>query len=241
MILTNWTRSCFVLSMVNFIFLLLGCGGTSTPTTPQATASFRFVQANPSAGTVDVMIDSALVKSNIAYTTDTGYLTVNAGIHQLLVRPIGGSPRPFVNGMVTFDSDTRNTFILGGWGTISTMSLPLTDDTTPPVSGGIKLRIADVTAEATIIDIFVLQSPNTPSGTPTISPMLIPFASNYLALPAGTYDVFVTSIGTTSILFHTGPMTFSAGQNRTVVLSNDCLPTSCGFNSFKATTLADLN
>jgi hypothetical protein len=121
------------------------------------------------------------------------------------------------------------------------MGLPLTDDTTPPASGGIKLRIADVTAQATTIDIFVLQSPSTPSGVPTISPTIVPFASSYLALPAGTYDVFVTNSGTTTVLFHTGPMTFSAGQNRTVVLSNDCLPTSCVGNSFKATTLADLN
>ena len=121
------------------------------------------------------------------------------------------------------------------------MDLPMADDTTPPASGGIKLRIADVTAEAGNGDIFVLPSPNTPTGAPTISHPGVPFASNYLALPAGTYDIFVTNLGTTTVVFHTGPMTFSAGQNRTVVLSNDCLPNSCGNNSFKATTLADLN
>lgn len=239
--MSNWTRNCFAFAMMSLASLLPGCGGMSTtPPSPQATASFRFVQQDPSAGTVDVMMDSMLVKGSVAYTTDTGYLTVNAGAHQLLVQPPGGSPKPFVNGMVTLDSGTRNTFILGGWGPFSTMGLPLTDDTIP-ASGGIKLRIADLTAEATNIDIFVLQPPNTPSGAPTIRPTVVPFASSYLALPAGTYDVFVTSFGTTNVLFHTGPMTFSAGQNRTVVLSNDCLPTSCGFNSFKATTLADMN
>jgi len=186
-------------------------------------------------------MDSTLIKGSVTFSTDTGYLTVDAGMRQLLVQPPGGSPRPFVNTPITLNSNTRNTFILGGWGAFNGMGLFLTDDTTPPVSGGIKLRIADLTAEAALVDIFVLQSPNTPSGTPTISPPFLPFASNYLALPAGTYDVFVTNFQTTTVLFHTGPMTFSAGQNRTVVLSNDCLPNSCGFNSFKATTLADLN
>ena len=240
--MTNWTRNYLALAMMSFASLLQGCGGMSnTPSSPQETASFRFVQQDPTAGTVDVMLDSMLVKGSVTYTTDTGYMTVNAGTRQLLVQPPGGSPKPFVNGMVTLASGTRNTFILGGWGVFSTMGLSLTDDTAPLASGGIKLRIADLTAEATNIDIFVLQSPNTPSGAPTISPTVLPFASNYLALPAGTYDVFVTNFGTTNVLFHTGPMTFSAGQNRTVVLSNDCLPTSCGFNSFKASTLADLN
>lgn len=242
MAITNWTRNCFALAMVSLASLLQGCGGMSnTPSSPQATASFRFVQQDPSAGTVDVMMDSALVKGSVAYSTDTGYLTVNAGTHQLLVQPPGGSPKPFVNGMVTLDSGTRNTFILGGWGSFGTVGMPLTDDTTPPASGGIKLRIVAATVETASYDIFVLQSPNTPSGAPTISPPIVPFASSYLALPAGTYDVFVTNFGATTVLFHTGPMTFSAGQNRTVVLSNDCLPTSCAFNSFKATTLVDLN
>jgi len=238
--MNNWSTICFALAAFSFASFL-GCGGMSTPPASRDTASFRFVQQDPTAGTVDVMMDSTLVKGSVAYSTDTGYLTVDAGTRQLLVQPPGGSPRPFVNSPITLNSGTRNTFILGGWGSFTTMGLPMTDDMTPPASGGIKLRIADLTAEATNIDIFVLQSPNTPSGTPTISPSSIPFASSYLALPAGTYDVFVTNFGATTVLFHTGPITFSAGQNRTVVLSNDCLPNSCGFNSFKATILADLN
>lgn len=205
MIVNNRTRRAFALAMLSLASFLPGCGGTSTLPAHQATATFRFVQANPSAGTVDVVMDSALIKGNVAYSTDTGYLAVNAGIRQLLVQPPGGSPRPFINGTVTLDSGTRNTFILGGWGTFSTMGLPLTDDTTPPASGGIKVRIADVTAEATGIDIFVLQSPATPSGAPTLSPRSLPFASSYLSLPAGTYDVFVTNSGTTTVLFHTAP------------------------------------
>lgn len=241
MIVSKWTGSCFAVVIVSLASLLLGCGGTSTPNVSQATASFRFVQADPTAGTVDVSMDSTLVKDNVAYSTDTGYLTVNAGTRQLLVQPPGGSPKPFVNGPITLNNNTRNTFILGGWGSFSGMGLPLTDDTIPPASGGIKLRIVDVTAEATPVDIFVLQAPGTPSGTPTITPTMLPFASSYLAMPAGIYDVFVTNSGTTTVLFHTGPMSFSAGQSRTLVLSNDCLPNSCGANSFKATTLADLN
>ena len=239
--MNKWTRSTLPVAIVGLFSLLSGCGGRSTPLTPQATASFRFIQANPSAGTVDLFMDSMLVKGSVAYSTDTGYLTVSAGTRQLLIQPPGGSPRPIGGGTLNLNSDTRNTFILGGWGDFGTMDLPMADDTTPPVSGGIKLRIADVTAESGNGDIFVLPSPNTPAGAPTISPTVVPFASNYLALPAGTYDIFVTNFGTTTVVFHTGPMTFSAGQNRTVVLSNDCLPTSCGFNSFKATTLADLN
>ncbi len=238
MVAYNWLKIHFVLAMVSVACFLSGCGGASSP---QATASFRFVQQNPTAGTVDVSMDSMLVKGSVPYTTDTGYLTVKTGTHQLLVQPPGGSPRPWINGMVTLDSGTRNTFILGGWGPIETTGLPMTDDTTPPASGGIKLRIAIVTVNTTGFDIFILQAPNTPSGAPTISNTSIPFASTYFALPAGTYDVFVTSFGTTNVLFHTGPLTFSAGQNRTLVLSNDCLPTSCGVNSFKATALADLN
>lgn len=210
------------------------------PMTSTATTSFRFMQVDPSAGTVSVMLDSSVVNGNVAYLSETGYAMVNAGTRQLLVQPPGGSPAPFINSPVNLSASTKNTFILGGWGTFGTMGLLALDDTSPPTSG-IKLRVADVAAQAGPVDIYVLQSPNTPSGTPTFSPSSLPFASSYLVLAAGTYDVFVTTSGTTTVLFHTGPMAFTAGQNRTIVLSNNCLPTSCSFNSFRADTLADLN
>jgi hypothetical protein len=241
--MNNLMGHAFALTMVGILVFLCGCGGTSMSPTPMpgATASFRFVQVNASAGAVDVMMDSSTLSGNVAFLRDTGYLTVQAGNHQLLVQPPGGSPKPFVNAPISFNGSTKNTYVLGGWGAFGTMGLPVLDDNSPPAASGIKLRIVDVVAQATNRDIYVLPAPSMPGGTPTFHPASIPFASSYLALPAGTYDVFVTAVGTTTVLFDSGPMTFTAGQNRTVVLLDDCTPTTCSFNAFRAVTLADLN
>ena len=65
--------------------------------------------------------------------------------------------------------------------------------------------------------------------------------STYQTLAAGSYDIFFTSTGTTTVLFDSGPMNFAAGQNRTFVLVNNCTPTACGQNTFTSILLADLN
>jgi len=63
-------------------------------------------------------------------------------------------------------------------------------------------------------------------------------------LPAGTYHVVLTQAGNTTEQFESGPIVFSAGQNRTLYLFQDGGQTSTFFfcsNVFKSMLVSDLN
>jgi hypothetical protein len=232
----------FILSILAIILMMSGCGGSRTPT-PDATASLRVLQANASAGTVDVAVDSAVVSSGLPYLADTGYLTVKAGARQLVIQnPGAGSVPPWINNPINLGSNTKSTFILGGWGVFQRTSTSLVDDTSPPANASIKLRVVDVAARATVgLDVYVVAPGGTPSGSPLFSNLSLSSITSYQPLAAGSYDIFFTTSGTTTTQFHTGTITFAAGQNRTLVLMDDCQPTTCGNNVFRTVTLADLN
>jgi hypothetical protein len=228
--------------IISAILFMNGCGGSMTHT-PDATASLRVLQVNASAGTVDVLVDSAMVSSGLQYLTDTGYLTVKAGARQLVIQnPGSGNAPPWINNPINLGSNTKNTFILGGWGVFQTTSTLLVDDTSPPANSGIKLRVADVAARATVrLDVYLTPPGGTPSGSPLFSNLGLSSITSYQPLAAGSYDIFFTTTGTTTTQFHTGTITFTAGQNRTLVLMDDCQPATCGTNVFRTVTLPDLN
>jgi hypothetical protein len=96
--------------------------------------------------------------------------------------------------------------------------LVLTDDNTPPASGQIKLRLVHASPTAGRVDIYV-EAPGT--DITGISPTLtnVPFkaASDYLAVAAGSYEVYITPTGTKTVALDSGSLALSAGQIRTAV------------------------
>ncbi|MGZ4830539.1 MAG: DUF4397 domain-containing protein [Candidatus Angelobacter sp.] len=219
-------------------------------TTPPATntASLRVVQGNADAQTVNVLVDGMLTSSNVAYLSTTGYMTVPSGTAMLDIQIPPPNISPVHNVGLNLAANSHNTFIMDGCCPFEHSSIQLMDDTAPPPSGSAKLRIVDAFLSTTGMDFFVLPPGSTPSGTPTFSAQSFNSASAYLTLTAGTYDVFVTQTPPFGgppgpVLFHTGAITLSANQNRTVAILNLCSPGSCDTTGKTLTslTLADLN
>jgi hypothetical protein len=66
--------------------------------------------------------------------------------------------------------------------------------------------------------------------------LLFEQATTYLPFAAGSYEIYLTAPNTKSVYVDTGQISFTAGQNRTIVALNQSA--SGGFTSV---TLADLN
>jgi hypothetical protein len=203
------------------------------------TASVRVVQGNATAGTISVTADGAVVAGSVPYLTVSGYMPVKVGSLLAVVSPAIKPASPSVT--INQPANSQNTFVLDGWGPFGTGFALLSDDMTAPTAGNAKLRIVDGTP-AGAVDVFVLPAGGTPAGAPTFSNFAFNSTSSYQTLPAGNYDVFFTTAGTTTVLFHPATITLSAGQNRTLLLLNDCTPTACNtLTSFRSMTLPDLN
>lgn len=225
-----------------------GCGGMKTTPPVTATASLRLVQGNADAQTVNVLVNGMVTSSNVAYLSNTGYVTVPSGNSMLDVQvpPPGVSPVRGVS--LDLAANSHNTFVMDGCCPFDHATLQLMDDTTPSPSGGAKLRIVEGAISTFGMDFFVLPPGSTPSGSPAFSAPSFNSASAYMALSPGTYDIFMTATPPPGgplgpVLFHTGSITLSANQNRTVVLLNLCSPGACDITGKTLTsiTLADLN
>jgi hypothetical protein len=191
-----------------------GCSGGNDSLT-----QMRVLQGSPDEGPIDVLIDGGVFARNVAYARPTNYTLLDPGSRHLQVRPAGSII--VIDETVTLSSGTNYTLIANNYASVITPVL-LRDDKTPPGSGNIKLRFVNAGAGAGAVDVYVLAPGTTPPGnSPTVSNLNLGAASTYLSMAAGTYEIFVTITGTTFVYFDSGPLTFSAGQNRSMVVMSD--------------------
>jgi len=178
-------------------------------------AQLRVVHASPDAPNVDVLVDGKAVLTNVAYETASNYLTVSAGSRKIEVRATGTS-QDVINATVSLSRNKYYT-VLAVDKVASISPLVLTDDNTAPASGQIKLRLVHASPSAGPVDIYVGAPGAGVGGTPTLTNVPFKAASDYLAVPAGSYQVYITQTGDKTIQFDSGVLSLSAGQIRTAV------------------------
>ena len=91
-------------------------------------------------------------------------------------------------------------------------------------------------ATAANVDVYVVPPGSNLVGVaPTVTNLAFEGASSYQSLTAGSYEIFFTVAGTPNFYVDTGSLTFSAGQNRTIVMLPNTL------SGFTWDMLSDLN
>jgi len=205
-----------------------GCGDSGH-------AQLRVVHASPDAPNVDVLVDGKTVLTNVAYETASNYLTVGAGSRKIEVRATGTS-QDVISATVSLSRNKYYT-VLAVDKLANITPLVLTDDNTPPASGQIKLRLVHASPTAGPVDIYVEAPGAGVTGSPTLTNVAFKTASSYLAVPAGSYEVYFTPTGTKTVALDSGSLSLSAGQIRTAV----ALDAPGGGTPLTAIVLKDLN
>lgn len=205
-----------------------GCGDSGH-------AQLRVVHASPDAPNVDVLVDGKTVLTNVAYETASNYLTVGAGSRKIEVRATGTS-QDVISATVSLSRNKYYT-VLAVDKLANITPLVLTDDNTPPASGQIKLRLVHASPTAGPVDIYVEAPGAGVTGSPTLTNVPFKAASSYLAVPAGSYEAYVTPTGTKTVALDSGSLSLSAGQIRTAV----ALDAPGGGTPLTAIVLKDLN
>jgi hypothetical protein len=193
----------------------------------------RVVEASPSQSSVDVLVDGSSVATNVDFGAATDYISVNNGSRHLQIEPTG-STSTVIDQNISVSSSTDYTYLLADTNPISTVSF--TDDNTAATSGNFKLRVINASAAIGSVDVYIVApSTNISTTTPAISGLGFDSASSYQSLGAGTYQIYVTTPGTTFAYINTGAISFTTGQIRTIViLSNQS-------GGYSVLTLSDLN
>jgi len=234
-------KPALVLLFLAAILIISSCGGNMMGTTTANMASLRVVQANSSAGSVNLMVNGMAVSSNLMFPNSTAYMSIDVG-SQLSLQASNLSQSAALSSMFNVPASSRNTLVLDGWGPFGFSTMMLSDDMSASANGNPKLRVMNGATLSGPFDVFVIPTGNVPAGAPTISAEAFNMASGYLTLPAGSYDVFFTVMGDpTHILFHSASIMLGMNQNRTLVLMNNCSATACSPNVFRSSVLADMN
>ncbi len=207
----------------------LGCGGGASDK-----ANFRAMNAVPDQSSITVLLDGSSIASSVGYGAASDYSQTNSGSRHLQVEP-ASSTTVFLDQTFSLSGATNNTLIVANLSSTSSGIL-LTDDNTAPTTGNIKLRIVNAAPNLGTVDVYVVP-PGTNIGTVTPIVVSLGFQSSsaYLNLTAGSYDLVFTPHGSTFAFLNTGAISFSPGQNRTIVALNSLS------GGFAIGTLKDLN
>lgn len=158
---------------------------------------------------VTITLNGAPALTDFAYGDSTGYIQVPADTYLVEIFP-GSSATPAITGSVTLDPLTYYTAIAYGDGANQDLGLMLLeDDPTPPAPGMFHLRLGHLAPFASgpaTADIRL------EDGTLVLGNVDFGDVTGFLPLPAGEYDLKITTPGGAVTLIDPLPVTFTEGQ-----------------------------
>lgn len=156
-------------------------------------AAINVLHLSPDAPAVDVYLDGAKALEGVEFGQFSGWVAVPAGDHQVQVVPAGGDPSTAViDATVTLEAGAAYEVAATG----------LVADITPQIyqvdlsdleAGSTRARVIHTSPDAPAVDIALK------GGDVLISNLAFPDASDFLTVPAGTYDFEVRPTGTMDV------------------------------------------
>lgn len=172
----------------------------------QNSAKVRVLHASPDAPAVDVYINGDRTLTNVPFFTASDYLDLPAGTYRVQVTPTG-SPAgdAVIDANATIEAGKAYTIAATG-AVAAIQPTIIVDDLSAPASGQAKVRVYHFSPDAPAVDVKLAD------GSKLISSLAFPNASDYLAVPAGSYDIQVTPAGGSDVVINLPGTSLAAGK-----------------------------
>ncbi|MCA9980249.1 MAG: DUF4397 domain-containing protein [Anaerolineales bacterium] len=162
------------------------------------------------AGTaVTVTLDGTAVLTDFMFAESTGYLSVPGGAHSVQVW-VGSTPVISEEVMLMADMD-YTALAIGGANGHAVELMALVDDNSTPTTGFGRVRLGHLAPFASVIT-DTLADIRTQSGDLVVGPVPYGAIAPYMELPAGEYDLKVTTPGGGTTLIDIAPFTLNDGD-----------------------------
>ena len=196
--------------LLSTLLTITGCGGNS-----DSTASIRVLHASPDAPAVDILIDGSPLVEGVSYPTASGFSDIEAGHRRIQVN-LAGSDTSVIDARADFAEDSRYLVVASGRAAeISPLIFPVTADR--PVAGSALIRVLHAAASAPDVDVYAVEEA---TSIASVQPVLsgVPFRaiSDYLSVPQGRYDLYVTIKGTKTVAIEARGVSIAEGAVLTV-------------------------
>jgi len=198
-------------------------------------ARVRVLHASPDAPAVDVLLDGTIVPSltNVPFGVISGYLTVPAGEHNVKVVATG-TDTAVIDATVTLAAGTSYT--IAAIGPVASIQPKIFVDDPNPQAGSAKVRVVHLSPDAPAVDVA-------PDGADpadaVVKNLAYPDATDYLALPPGSYDLEVRVAGTTTVALQLDPLSLAAGRAYSVFAIGSAAAEPLGGNALRVLVAVD--
>ncbi|HYC32781.1 MAG TPA: DUF4397 domain-containing protein, partial [Gemmatimonadales bacterium] len=183
--------------------LVSACGDDDNGSGPENAGRIRFVLLSPDAPDLDVLVDNVEVATNVPYLTEPEYLEFEAGTRNIQVR-VSGSDEIVLDEDVTVVDGLDYSALLGNQFAAIDLAF-LTDENTPASGSSAKVRLIHAAPSAGLVDIYVTApGADLTQETPLFTAVDFGDFSPYGPVPAGEYQLRITSVGTTDVLIDSG-------------------------------------
>ncbi|GAB4424448.1 MAG: DUF4397 domain-containing protein [Chloroflexi bacterium OHK40] len=178
------------------------------------TAKVRVLHASPDAPAVDVYVNGNRALSNVEFFTASDYLDLPAGTYQVQVTPAGQpASAAVIDASATIEAGKAYTIAATGQ-LASIAPTIIEDDLSAPAAGNAKVRVYHFSPDAPAVDVKVA------GGDTLISNLAFPDASDYLEVPAGSYDLQVTPAGASAVVIDLPGTAVESGRIYSVFATN---------------------
>lgn len=220
-------RTAAVVGLVGLLVL------SASPVAAQDGARVRVLHASPDAPAVDVYLNDTIVDAltNVPFGTLSDYLTIPAGDQNIKVYATGTTMDPVIELDATVDAGMAYT-IAAVNPVASIDSAVFVDDPSLDYEMAM-VRVVHLSPDAPNVDIA-------PDGAdPVVSNLAFPDATDYLALPAGTYDLEVRVAGTDTVALQLDPLDLMGGRAYSVFAIGSAAEEALGGNALDAIVALD--
>jgi Domain of unknown function (DUF4397) len=179
-----------------------------------ATAKVRVLHASPDAPAVDVFVNGTLTLTNVPFFTASDYLDLPAGSYRVQVAPTG-QPASAAVIDATATVEAGKAYTVAATGLVAAIKPTIfVDNLSAPASGNAKIRVYHLSPDAPAVDV------KPAGGSALISGLAFPQASDYLEVPAGSYDLQVTPAGDSAVVIDLPGTAVEAGKIYSVFATN---------------------
>ncbi|NJN15579.1 MAG: DUF4397 domain-containing protein [Oscillochloris sp.] len=178
------------------------------------TAQVRVIHASPDAPAVDVYVNGNRTLTNVPFFTASDYLDLPAGTYQIQVTPTGADvSQAVIDASATVEAGMAYTIAATGQ-VANIQPTIIVDDLSAPASGQAKVRVYHFSPDAPAVDVKLA------AGDTLISNLAFPNASDYLEVPAGSYDLQVTPAGDSAVVIDLAGTQLESGRIYSVFATN---------------------
>ena len=168
----------------------------AVPVSAADTAMVRVLHASPDGPAVDVHLDDAPVSALTAvpFGTISDYLEIPAGDHNVKVFATGTTSDPVIDADVSVAAGAAYT--IAATDALASITPQVLQDEPSPTCDNAQVRVVHFSADAPAVDVAAA---GTSPDEAIVQDLAYPDATDYLDLPAGTYDLEVRVAGETTV------------------------------------------